>query len=589
MNQESRNCQNCTQPFVIVPEDFAFYEKIKVPPPTFCPQCRLQRRLAFSNVFCLYKRPCDLCGKDVVSRYSRDKQYRVYCPQCWWSDKWDAVDYGRPYDFSRPFFEQFRELWHEVPLLGLSVDLRTAIESPYTNDAGYLRECYLLFVANHSERSLYGYYVTQSRDCADSSFIRECEFSFDLFRAFQTYHGIGIEYSYTCSDSAFLWQCANCHNCFASANLRNKQYHIFNRPYTREAYLEKIKEYDLGSYKNYTRLKEEMSRHRLRYPAKVFHHDFSTNTTGLFVYSSKNCKECFEIEGGENCKYTSFILTPTVKDSYDYTSWGENAELVYEAMVVGEGVRNVQFGEETGIGLYDAYYTKLCTTSSNLFGCISMRTKSHCILNKQYSKEEYGDMVRKIIAQMNEMPYTDAQGRVYRYGEFFPAELSVFGYNESLAQTYYPLGEEEARQKGYRWKDAEPSRHTVTFRAQDLPDNIRDTDDSVLKEILGCVSCGKAYRIIPQEMEFYRKMNVPVPRQCFYCRLDEKMKGQPHPARLWTRACQCTGQGSENNVYHNEAGHFHATVHCPNEFQTSYAPDRPEIVYCEPCYQAEVV
>ena len=27
---------------------------------------------------------------------------------------------------------------------------------------------------------------------------------------------------------------------------------------------------------------------------------------------------------------------------------------------------------------------------------------------------------------------------------------------------------------------------------------------------------------------------------------------------------------------------------CTNEFETSYAPERPEIVYCESCYQKEV-
>ena len=258
MNPQTRQCQNCKQDFRIEPEDFAFYEKIKVPAPTFCPECRLQRRLAFSNVFRLYKRACDLCGKDAVSRYSPDKKYRIYCPRCWWSDQWDAMDYGRDYDFSRPFFQQFNDLWHETPLLGLSVDLQTAIESPYTNDVGYLKECYLLFVANYNERSLYGYYVARSNDCVDSFFIQSCEYSYDLFHAFKVYRGIGIEYSYSCTDSSFLWQCVNCQNCFASANLRNKQYYLFNQPYTREGYFEKIKEYDLGSYKNYVRLREEM-------------------------------------------------------------------------------------------------------------------------------------------------------------------------------------------------------------------------------------------------------------------------------------------------------------------------------------------
>lgn len=589
MQEETRVCQNCQASFLIDASDFTFYKKMKVPSPTFCPDCRLQRRLAFDNSFRLYKRTCDLCGKEVVSRYSPDKKYRVYCPLCWWSDRWDAMDYGRDYDFSRPFFEQFRELWHEAPLLGLSVDLQTALESPYTNNTGHLKECYMLFVADYNERSLYGYYVGRSHDCVDSIFVQSCEHSYDLFHAFKVYRGIAIEYSYSCTDSAFLWQCGNCHNCFGSVNLRNKQYYIFNKPYTREEYLAKIKEYDLGSYKNYIRIKDEVRQHRLKYPVKTFHHDFSIETTGLFVYSSRNCKDCFEINGGENCKYTSFIITPTVKDSYDYTFWGDNAEMVYEGVVVGEKVRNVQFGDETGIGLYDAYYTKLCTASSNLFGCVSVRTKSYCILNKQYAKEEYEKLVPKIIAQMSEVPYRDARGRVYRYGEFFPTELAPFAYNETLAQQYYPLKKEDALAQRYAWKEEEISHHAVTIRARDLPDHIRDADDAILKENIGCASCGKAYRLIPQELAFYRKMNVPVPRYCFYCRLQEKMRDQPHPMRLWKRRCQCAGQKSKNGTYENTVLHNHGADHCINEFATSYAPNRPEIIYCEQCYQAEVI
>ena len=110
MRQETRNCQNCKKEFSIEPEDFLFYQKIKVPPPTFCPDCRLQRRMAHYNTFMLYKRPCDLCKKEVVSRYSADKRYKVYCPNCWWGDGWDSLAYGRDYDFSRSFFEQFSEL-----------------------------------------------------------------------------------------------------------------------------------------------------------------------------------------------------------------------------------------------------------------------------------------------------------------------------------------------------------------------------------------------------------------------------------------------------------------------------------------------
>src|SRR3989344_7841146 len=101
MNREKRNCQNCKQSFVIEPEDFKFYEKMQAPPPTFCPMCRFQRRLMFRNERALYKDKCDLCGKDMISVFSPEKPFKVYCSPCWWSDNWDPA--RRTINFERFF------------------------------------------------------------------------------------------------------------------------------------------------------------------------------------------------------------------------------------------------------------------------------------------------------------------------------------------------------------------------------------------------------------------------------------------------------------------------------------------------------
>ncbi|MBI4159893.1 hypothetical protein HY504_01875 [Candidatus Wolfebacteria bacterium] len=520
--------------------------------------------------------------------YSADKSCRVYCPPCWWSDGWNALDYGRDYDFSRPFFEQFNELWREVPLLGLSLDLTAINESPYCNHAGNIRKCYFLFDANYSEECLYGYYIVNSKNCVDSFFTGSCELTYDCVHAFKDYNARHMEWSIFCNDSSFLLNCKNCQNCFASVNLWSKHYHIFNKPYTKEEYSEKIKEFDLGSFRNYEEMKAKFREHALKYPVRTFWQDFSQNVSGLLVFESKNCHHCFEVVGGEDCKYCSF-LQPKIRDCYDFSSWGDNAELIYEAGVVGGGARNIKFGEETGLGLYDATYVKLATSSSDLFGCISVLKKQYCILNKQYSKEDYEKLVPQIIEQMNALPYTDKQGRVYRYGEFFPPELSPFAYNETRAHQFFPLTKEETLAQGYKWKDSEPSQYKASVDARDLPDHIRDVKDSILEESIGCVSCLRAFRLIPQELAFYRRMNVPLPRKCFFCRLDEKIKDHPKPYELWKRKCQCSGGASENGTYKNAAPHFHGGEHCPNKFETSYSPERPEIVYCEACYQAEVV
>ena len=77
MGAEQRTCQNCKNPFTIEPEDFSFYEKVKAPPPTWCPDCRAQRRMMWRCERSLYKRPCDLCGTNIISMYSSDKPYKV--------------------------------------------------------------------------------------------------------------------------------------------------------------------------------------------------------------------------------------------------------------------------------------------------------------------------------------------------------------------------------------------------------------------------------------------------------------------------------------------------------------------------------
>src|SRR3989344_869430 len=99
MQQENKNCQNCKKEFTIEHEDFDFYKKISVPPPTFCHECRLQRRLIWRGERSLYKRSCDLCSNSIISIYSKDKPYKVYCRECYHSDQWNPLDYGTEVDF----------------------------------------------------------------------------------------------------------------------------------------------------------------------------------------------------------------------------------------------------------------------------------------------------------------------------------------------------------------------------------------------------------------------------------------------------------------------------------------------------------
>jgi len=139
-----KTCKKCQNQFTVTDEDKNFLQKFSVkigsatfiiPEPTFCPNCRQQRRLSFRNERALYRRKCDISGKEIISIYRQNSPYKIYAPQEWWSDKWDPFEYGRDFDFKRPFFEQFAELKKSIPHLSLHVTNNEG--SDYINLSGY--------------------------------------------------------------------------------------------------------------------------------------------------------------------------------------------------------------------------------------------------------------------------------------------------------------------------------------------------------------------------------------------------------------------------------------------------------------------
>ena len=590
MQSESRNCQNCKTEFRIEPEDFAFYEKIKVPPPTWCPSCRFQRRLSFMNERVLYKRTCDMCKKNMIAMYPADSPLTVYCNSCWWSDKWDPLTYGREYDPHRSFFEQLKDLIHAAPQPALWTDYPSLINSDYVNHTATAKNCYLIFTADYCENVLYSSILLRNKDMMDSLIMAESELCYFDIGCGSSYMTHFSEDCRGCRNVYFSKECVNCSNCFGCINLKNKNYYIFNQPYTREEYEKKVVEFAIHTWDGLQKAREKALTFWRTQPHKYMHDRHNERATGDYVYFSKNISSGFIVRTAEDSKYCQMITLPPVKDCHDLTLWGNGAEQVYEGMIVGAGANLVKFSLTCWSHVMNVEYCFWTMTSSYMFGCANIRQKEYCILNKQYTKEEFHRLRERIIADMNERPYADKRGRAYRYGEFLPSDLSLAAYNESYAMDFFPLTEQEARERGYEWKELPVPSQAPTLRGDAIPGNIFETPDSITKEVLQCIECGKPFLIVPAELALLRRFGFPVPRRCFNCRYRERIS-RLNPPRLWSRNCTCGGLTSDNGVYRNATNHpSHSTdQHCPNEFETSFAPDRREIVYCEACYNAEVV
>src|SRR3989344_304578 len=450
MQTETKICQNCKTSFVIEPEDFAFYEKIHVPPPTWCPECRTVRRMTWRNERALYKRSCDFCRKEFIGFSPPRTMWPVYCHDCWYSDGWAATEFVVDYDWSKPLLLQFLKLLKVVPRFGV-IQQGMNVNSEYTNTTSNIRDCYLIFASNFNERCIYGYNIQNSKDSLDCYGLNKSELCYECIDCFNSYKLLFSQDCVDCRESLFLLSCRNCADCFLSSNLVNKQYYIFNKSYSKEGYYTELKK--LKSSQSFEQLLIHFAELKKSSLQRFMIGTHNKQVSGNWLWECKNTFQSFRCRLIEDGKYL-FQITEA-KDCMDYHSWGRGCELMYEVMTSGYQCHGLAFTHNCWDGNQFLQYCDSCHSSSNLFACIGLRNKQYCILNKQYTKEEYEIIVPKIIEHMNSMPYIDNKGRIYKYGEFFPPELSPFAYNETIAQEYFPLSAEAAAKAGFNWKQPE--------------------------------------------------------------------------------------------------------------------------------------
>lgn len=557
-----RQCLQSQANFEVTDEDLVFLERVSpiidgktyvIDPPQLCPQNRFQRRLAFRNEQHLHKRNCDLCGCSMITSYSPDAPFPVYCQDCWWGDKWDELSFGRPYDFNRPFFDQYKDLQRIVPRLSLMN--RNAENSEFCNYAAYNKNCYLAMGGSwYNEDCSYVRYTFRSQSCTDCFGIQRGELCYETMWGKDLYGCIKSDECFDCSDCHFSHNLRGCKNCILCSNLHNKQYYVRNQEVTPMEY-DAIRK-TMASYDEYEKLKTEFEERKnaaIR-PASI--NINCENSSGEYLRNCRNVKNGFmvtDLEDGKN-----LYITEESKDFVDCSCSGFNGcELYYECLNAGDGGTHnaLSFNNWTSSSIYYCDTAQMC---ESCFGCVGVRHKKYCILNTEYSKAEYEQLVPKIIEHMKSTG---------EWGDFFPIALSPFPYNQTLAQDYFPLEKEEAESRGYYWRDLEqePIDIEKTIEASRLPDAIHDTPEDILNWAIVCEKSGKPFRIQKLEYDFYKKLGLPIPRLHPHVRYKHRM-ARKNPPQLHDGMCS----------------------KCDKAMQTSYDPAGNTTVYCKDCYRAAI-
>lgn len=595
-----KNCKRCGDYFPIFSGDQELLHKLapriwdqsfELPLPTLCPTCRRKRRMSYRNERKLYRNKCSLTWKSVISVYSPESWNTVYEQNAWEWDWWDFRDYAMDYDLNKFFSEQFNELMKRVPRKSLLISKEE--NSDYANYCSYLKNCYLLYDSSNSEDCFYCYDLWRSKDTVDCNDCLELTNSYECVNSLFSYNAFFSYNVVNCADVYFSVNLEWCKHCIFSTNLVNKEYCIENKQVSRqefEAYLADLKQ-KMSSSEWLKLLLDKYKEIKKKSIYKNLQLVETDNVIWNFINQSKNVLASYDSGCIEDNRYVS--NTHDTRDCMDFESCSQPCTKCYE-------INGTMLCHSSAFGIITwcdySYYIDHCFHSKNCFWSIWVRNWEYVILNKQYAKEEYEKLVPQIIETMKQN---------WEWWEFFsPAKIKLFPYNDTIAYDFFPLykmissdWKEQIIDENWRWvvyiedstKYVSPAKIDFWWeekvevlwrtqekeinvpdwieliQAKDLPDNIKDISDDILKKAVVCEVSWRPFRIISKELEFYKKNWISLPHKHPDIRHANRIKQRPF-RELYLRKCD----------------------KCGVEMISVYPQESEYKVYCEECYNKEI-
>lgn len=467
---------------------------------------------------------------------------------------WDPIEYGISYDEQAPFFAQFMDLRLKVPQPGI---LRhpSNINYEYSLNGKNSKNVYCSSGIFDSEDVWYTTFATYVRQVMDSQKIYRSENIFEGIFSGHINNCHFVYYTYDSIDSQFLYDCRNCQDCFGCVNLRNKQFCWFNEQLTKEEYKKRLAELKLDTISGLKTAKLRFWEFIRSNPVLASRSTQAIDCEGVVIVNCKDCTRSVSIEKSEHERYCDSTISH--KDSMDIYASGAS-QLMYESAGSGGQCANVKFAVISK-SCVDCEYVINCTNCQSCFGCIGIENKKYCIFNKQYEPEDYYRELDKIKSKML------ADGE---YGEFLPYRFSAFAYNGSDVDVSYPLPQEEVAAIDALWQEyiEIDTSALKTISVSELPDSITDVTDDILSLAIICEVTGKPFRVIKTELEFYRRHKLPLPTVHTYERTKHKFS---YMGNNLIRKGKCES--------------------CHKEIDTIYDVEDGWRLYCEGCYQREVL
>lgn len=519
-----RTCRITGEQFTVSASDLEMYRLLRIPPPTTSPWYRAMVRDTFSP-FRLRQSFCAKSRRTFIGGYRKDSPFTIYHPDVWWSDAWDPKEYARAVAVDRPFFAQWYALFRSVPRPGSSRDPES-VNSEYTTGGKGMKDCYYAASVADSEDITYGVAVLKSTSCMDIEWAEQSERCYDSTYVRECYRAIASDRATACRNIAFCFDVRNSSDCFGGFNLRNKKFVFLGEQLDEGTYRERRSAIRLGHRPTYERFRQWYE-HGWREEAihPFVQQEQCEDCVGSGVVSSSACAFIFYSIACANSQYIQRALR--VRDSSDVTG-ALNTERAAEVSVAANATQ-LRFCSMIRTG-NNLEYCVDCHQCEYCFGCVGLRSAKFCIFNRQYEEHDYWQVVDTLKCAMLDRG---------EYGEFFPAHMAPIPYEDSRASFDFrvPVGD---RSRMAVWTVGDDvGTPGSTFVA---PDDIREAADDILTQTLGCRSTQRAFRIVPQELAFLRREDLPLPLR----HPDERMRVRhvmtgAVPMRLYERSCPRCG------------------------------------------------
>ena len=548
-----RTCEITGQTWDMTEEEIGWYKKFNVPPSRVAPHTRWQLAIGFYIGYQWWWNKHWETGEPVLSGVHPATGLKVLPDKEWFNHDFSKDEQG--YSPEQPFFDQFRQLQLQIPIMATR-NFEETKNSIAMVSSGDINSYFVL--ACETKDSLYSVsaetegscLVNWSKNAIDSFYVSDSD---EVFNSQYVFDSAQV------MDSSFVFGCKDIRNCFFATNQSHKQYLWYDKQLTQEEYEKRISKIDFTCRSTLEKYEKEFFDHLNK--EAIWVESMIVNApdcTGEYIVDCLNCKHSFALAWGvRDCYWVIHNYYKAEQNAFVTGAYGTSES--YYSSSLAECSR-IRYSNQLK-SCKDLEYCLDCFNCEYCFGCVGLNRKRFYIFNKEYSEDEYWQRVDQLKCAMLDRG---------EYGEYFPLKYSPCYMPQSGPAMYLLTKDSELAQLGVLDFDPESegaigedlSRADNPIPSSEIPDCFPDNLEEWVGKPIYDEKFKRKFSLIKPEIDFYKKKGLPMPNDHFISRF-QKLNYIMNGALFKEHECQKCGkeiQVAENRTF----------------------PDR--IIYCRECY-----